>query len=376
MPQHQESTSVRRFHDLIPFRVREVLLVSSPYDSFVLQEDGHLTERMYFEYKEISLSSSPRFTHVTNSEAAIRLLHERRFDLILAMTSLAGMDINAFGRRVKELRPGRPVVLLAIDRNEVSRLRDVIDPKAIDDFFLWSGDIQILLAVIKCVEDRHNVDHDIKSGNVRVIIMIEDSPQYYASFLGVLYEELMRQSLSLYSEGLNDLYRLMYMRSRPKVLHARSYEEGMELFRKYRRNVLAVISDIAVPRNGELDLRAGLDFARNARRYDPALPLLLQSAQADNREKAVQLGAAFLDKNSKMVQQRRSGKTEGFAQTGKKQKQTNWHIQQYQSRQYDRTYPGETRNQPEPESKTNRNSNQNRGYLPAKQCDEFTNLLW
>jgi len=299
MPQHQESTSVRRFHDLIPFRVREVLLVSSPYDSFVLQEDGHLTERMYFEYKEISLSSSPRFTHVTNSEAAIRLLRERRFDLILAMTSLAGMDINAFGRRVKELRPGRPVVLLAIDRNEVSRLRDVIDPKAIDDFFLWSGDIQILLAVIKCVEDRHNVDHDIRSGNVRVIIMIEDSPQYYASFLGVLYEELMRQSLSLYSEGLNDLYRLMYMRSRPKVLHARSYEEGMELFRKYRRNVLAVISDIAVPRNGELDLRAGLDFARNARRYDPALPLLLQSAQADNREKAVQLGAAFLDKNSK-----------------------------------------------------------------------------
>jgi hypothetical protein len=218
--------------------------------------------------------------------------------LILAMTSLAGMDINAFGRRVKELRPGRPVVLLAIDRNEVNHLRDVVDPKAIDDFFLWSGDIQILLAVIKCVEDRQNVDLDIRSGNVRVIVMVEDSPQYYSSFLGVLYEELMRQSLSLYSEGLNDLYRLMYMRSRPKVLHARSYEEGTELVRKYRGNLLAIISDIAVPRNGELDPRAGLDFARETQRYDQDLPLLLQSAQTDNRERAIQLGASFLDKNS------------------------------------------------------------------------------
>ncbi len=298
MVRSRQTASVRRFNDLIPFRVNEVLLVSSPYDAFILQEDGHLTERMFFEYKEISLSSSPRFTHAATPDEALGLLERRHFDLILAMTSLAAADLNQFARDIKRTRPGLPVALLALDRYDAVHLRDRIDPAAIDGFFVWGGDLLILLAVIKSVEDRRNVDHDVAHGNVRVIIMLEDSPQYYSSFLGVLYKELMRQSLSLYSEGLSELYRRMYMKSRPKVLHARSYEEGVELLDRYRTNVLAVISDVGIPRKGAPDPQAGLAFARLARELDPDLPLLLQSAEAANREKARALNAAFIDKSS------------------------------------------------------------------------------
>ena len=298
MPRHRQAVSVRRFNDLMPYRVHEILVVSSPYDAFTLQEDGHLTERMFLEYREVSLSSSPRFTHAANGEEAIALLETRRFDLILAMTSLADTDVAAFGRRVKDLRPGLPVVVLVLNRREVGLIRDLADLDCLDGFFVWSGDLVILLAVIKTVEDRINADHDVDRGNVRVIVIVEDSPQYYSSFLGVLYKELMRQSLSLYSEGLSDLYRRMYMKSRPKVLHARSFEEGVELLTRYRDNVLAVISDVRIPRGGRLDPQAGLDLARLARRNDPELPLLMQSAEVRNREIAAELGAAFLDKNS------------------------------------------------------------------------------
>lgn len=298
MTRFRQSASVRRFHDLMPYRVHEVLLVSSPYDAFTLQEDGHLTERMFFQYKEISLSSSPRFTHAANSEEAVNLLQRRHFDLILTMIHRADGDVNAFARQVKQIRPGLPVVYLIPDRYLAGILQDRIDRSAVDHLFVWSGDLLILLAVIKSVEDRQNVDHDVALGNVRVIIMIEDSPQYYSAFLGVLYRELMRQALSLYSEGLSELYRRMYMKSRPKVLHARSFEEGRELFLRYRGNVLAVISDVGIPREGTMDPEAGVDFARFARSHEPGLPLLLQSAESVNRTSAEELEAAFIDKSS------------------------------------------------------------------------------
>ena len=288
----------RRFHDLMPYRVREILLVSSPYDAFILEEDGQLTEQVFFEYRDVSLSGPPRVTHAATGEDALRLLKTRRFDLILTMTSLADMGVNAFGRRVKKLRPGRPVVLLALDRKELDRASNLLDPKAMDGAFLWAGDSQILLAIIKYIEDKQNVDLDIQHGNVRVIIMIEDSPRYYSSFLGMIYKELMTQSHSLYSEGVNELHRRMYMRSRPKILHATNYEEGVELFERYSDNVMAVITDVRIPRDGQLDPTGGLDFARYVLEYDPECPVLLQSAEAENEEKAEAIGATFVNKNS------------------------------------------------------------------------------
>ncbi len=214
----------------MPHRIREVLLVSNPYDAFTLEEDGHLTEQIFVEYKAHSLSSAPRVTHASTGEEAIKLLKARRFDLVLTMTQVADMDINSFGRRVKECEPGMPVVLLAMDRRELHGLQPHVPGGGIDGTFLWSGDAKILLAIIKTIEDRMNVDHDIALGNVRVIIMIEDSPRYYSAFLSLLYSELMNQSRSLYAEGINQLHRLMYMKSRPKILHAATYEDGWSFF--------------------------------------------------------------------------------------------------------------------------------------------------
>ncbi|MEE8277962.1 MAG: PEP/pyruvate-binding domain-containing protein [Thermoanaerobaculia bacterium] len=294
----QQILDDRRFHSLMPYRVREILLVSSPYDAFTLEEDGQLTEQVFFEYRDVSLSGPPRFTHVSSGEAAFEKLQNQRFDLILVMTSLADMGVNAFGRRVKAIRPGRAVVLLALDRRELDRAKSAIDREAIDQVFLWTGDSQILLAIIKYIEDRENVEHDIQHGNVRVIIMVEDSPRFYSSFLGTLYKELMKQSQSLYSEGVNELHRRMYMRSRPKILHAASYEEAVELFERYKRNLMALICDVRIPRGGELNSEGGIELARFARRYDPELPVLLQSADASNAERAAAMRAAFVNKNS------------------------------------------------------------------------------
>lgn len=282
----------------MPFRVREVLLVSSPYDAFILEEDGQLTEQVFFEYRDVSLSGPPRIIHVPSGEVALQRLQEQRFDLILVMASLADMGVNVLARKIKRLRPGRPVVLLALDRKELDLAEEAIDRSSIDGVFLWTGDSQILLAVFKYFEDRENVDHDIQHGNVRVIIVIEDSPRYYSALLGMLYKELMAQSHSLYSEGINELHRRMYMRSRPKILHATSYEEGVQLFERYRRNVLGIVSDIRIPRGGELDAEGGLEFTRFARHFDHELPVLLQSAERSNAEKAADIGAVFVDKNS------------------------------------------------------------------------------
>lgn len=291
----------RRFHDLMPFRVREVLLVSSPYDAFILEEDGQLTEQVFFEYRDVSLSGPPRVTHVPTGEMALQRLEHQRFDLILVMASLADMGVNALGRKIKNLRPGRPVVLLALDRKELELAEKSIDPEALDRVFLWTGDSQILLAVIKYFEDRENVDHDIQRGNVRVIIVIEDSPRYYSSLLGMLYKELMAQSHSLYSEGVNELHRRMYMRSRPKILHATTFEEGVQLFERYRRNTMGIVSDIRIPHEGQPDAEGGLRFARFVHDFDPDLPVLLESAEPGNAAEAAALGAAFVDKNSESL---------------------------------------------------------------------------
>ncbi len=298
MLNHKGGLKALRFHDLTPYRIREVLLVSSPFDAFILEEDGQLTEQVFFEYREISASSPPRFTHVRTDKAAFAALSQRRYDLILVMASLSGMSVNAFGRRVKELRPGRPVVFLALDERELDQVEEAVDPEAIDGAFLWRGDANILLAIIKHVEDRENLVHDIETGNIRVIIMIEDSPRFYSAFLGLLYKELVSQSRSLASEGVNELHRIMYMRSRPKILHAKSWEQGMELFRQYEPNVMAIISDVAIPRRGEIDPSAGLDFIKFVRDRIPEMPVLLQSADPENAEIAEELNAAFADKSS------------------------------------------------------------------------------
>ncbi len=287
-----------RFQDLMPLRITEVLLVASPFDAFILEEDGLLTEQVFLQYRWLSLSAPPRFTHAPTGRKALVLLRKRNFDLVIAMSSISDMSVGAFGRRVKKEHPGRPVVLLSLDRKDLLLERRKLDPAAVDCAFLWAGDALILLAIVKHVEDRHNAEHDVKNGDVRVILVLEDTPRYYSSFLAMLYRELMDHSHSLYEEGASEVHRRMQMRSRPKILLATTFEEARELYQRFRNNILAVISDVRIPRGGKLDARAGLDFVRQVRRRLPDVPVLLQSSESGLAEKAESLGLVFVPKAS------------------------------------------------------------------------------
>ncbi|HCF57093.1 MAG TPA: hypothetical protein DFS52_03725 [Myxococcales bacterium] len=288
----------RTFHDLMPNRVREILLVSSPYDAFILEEDGRLTERIFTEYSELNLSTAPRITHVATGARAFGLLTERRFDLVLTMVRIADTDVSAFAREVKQRYPSLPVVLLVLTEADLQHLPGGVDATAIDHVFWWTGDARILLAIIKLIEDSRNAPHDTATAGVRAIIVVEDSVRRYSSFLSLLYGELMAQSGSLVAEGVNDLHRLMRMRARPKLLLARTFEEAMGLFERYEEYVVALISDVRYPRGGEEDPKAGFDLSRQIRARHPDLAILLQSAEPENAARADELGVLYADKNS------------------------------------------------------------------------------
>ena len=304
MPGSGSVVAARRFHGLMPYRVREVLLVSSPYDAFVLEEDGLLTEQVFLEYMDISQPGAPRFTQAGSGAEALERLRGRRFDLVLTTATLPDMSAERLGAEVKALRPGRPVVLLSLDRRELPGVWRTLDRRVFDGAYVWGGDAKILLAIIKSVEDRENADHDIAHGNVRVIVILEDSARYYSSFLGLLYKELMLQSRSLYESGVDELARQLYMKSRPKLLHALTYEEGVALLERYRANVMAVITDLGLPRDGEVDEEAGLRLVAQLRSsdpdfsLDPDLPVLIQSSALVGSRRAAALGAAFVEKSS------------------------------------------------------------------------------
>ena len=289
-----------KFHDLMPYRVREILLVSSPYDAFTLEEDGRLTERIFTEYSELNLSSAPRITHVSTGARALELLSERPFDLVLTMVRIADTDVGVFARQVKASHPKMPVVLLVLTESDLARFPGGSD-SPIDHVFWWTGDARILLAVIKTVEDALNAPPDTRNADVRVIIVVEDSIRRYSSMLSIIYAELMTQSSSLVAEGVNDLHRLLRMRARPKLLLARSYEEAVGLWQRYRDNVVAVISDVSFPRGGVEDSAAGVDLINALRAEEPELPVLLQSAEPDVAARAAALGVQYAEKSSESL---------------------------------------------------------------------------
>ena len=294
-----QSNWYRKLHDLMPHRVREVLLVSSPYDAFTLEQDGHLTERLFTRYSELNLSSAPRITHASSGGKAMDLIRQRRFDLVITMVRLADMDVNAFGKSVKEADPSMPVVLLAFTEAELRQFPGSVDPESVDRVFLWTGDTRILLSIIKQVEDEKNAPYDTKKAGVRVILVVEDSIRRYSTFLSFLYEELMVQSHSLIEEGLNDLHKLMRMRTRPKILLATDYEEAQTLFSQYSKYLFALITDVRFPKEGETIPKAGFDLVEEVQGVKGKdFPILVQSSELENAQLAGGLGVSFADKNS------------------------------------------------------------------------------
>lgn len=287
-----------RFHDLMPYRVREVLLVSSPYDAFTLEADGRLTERLFIEYSELNLPNAPRITHASNGASALSLLAVRRFDLVITMTRLEDLDVSALAREVKAMDLRLPVILLGTTDIEIAHMLGRLDRRVIDGVFVWTGNASILMAIIKSVEDAQNVAHDTEVGDVRVILVVEDSVRRYSAFLTLLYQELMAQASSLVAEGVNEIHKVTRMRARPKILLATTFEEAVGVLERYAENMHAVLSDVRFPRAGEEDEDSGFELARRIREASPELPVLLQSAEPSVIERARDLGIAAVDKNS------------------------------------------------------------------------------
>ncbi len=289
------------FHELMAKKVRDVLLVSTPYDAWIMEEDCRLSERIVTEYRGLNLSNPPRFTWVSTAEEAFAALNEKKFDLVITMLHLADMDASVLGQEIKKKEPELPVILLS----HTSILPDAQDcnlnfntPAGIDRTFLWSGNTDILVALVKSAEDRMNVEHDTQYAGIRVILFIEDSPLYISTLLPVLYRELVSQTQAVLEEGLNQEHRLLTMRARPKILVARDYEEADRLFKKYEPYILGVISDVRFPRNGKLDNDAGVTFLSKIKKERFDIPLLLTSSEPSNADKAVKIPAFFVDKNS------------------------------------------------------------------------------
>ncbi|MBD3366672.1 MAG: histidine kinase [Candidatus Eisenbacteria bacterium] len=286
------------FSDLMPGRVRRILLVSSLYDSFTFQEDGNLGEMLFTEYQELNLSSAPTIFRVSTAREAIERVQEIDPDLIITMPRVGDMDVFEFGRLIKSHSSDLPVVLLAYDTRELSLLKAREDLSCVDRIFVWLGDARVFLAIIKWAEDRMNRAHDAATAGVMSILLVEDSVRFYSAYLPMLYGEIMEQTQALMSEGVNRMQQLMRMRARPKILLATTFEEGRAIYEKARGDMLGVIVDARFPKDGELDDMAGVAFASMVKEHDPTTPVLIQSTTRTCTEEAFSVGATFLQKTS------------------------------------------------------------------------------
>lgn len=289
------------FQDLMQKRIFNVLLIATPYDAFMLEEDGRVDEQIYFEYVRLNLSSPPRFTKVANYAEAYKELAEKTFDLIVAMP---GVDISETFREAVEidrLYPDIPLVVLTPFSKEVRRRIANEDLRGVDYVFSWLGNVDLILAIIKLIEDRMNADTDIDEVGIQAILLIEDSIRFYSSILPHLFKFLLKQSMRFATEALNEHEQMMRMRGRSKVLLARDYEEAEALLNKYGENILGIITDARFPVNGEKDPDAGMKFAAMVRKRNPYMPIIMESQESANRMGAERSGYVFLDKNSKTL---------------------------------------------------------------------------
>ena len=300
-------------HDLMHEQVREILLVSSLYESFIMAEDGHLAELLLTRFLDLNLSQPPTLTHVSTGAEALALLRRgRRYDLIISSLQSGIVTVPELARAIRTEGLNIPLVALAQDRGSLNEFvtRNPLD--GIERVFLWHGDPRLLFAIVKLVEDRRNAPHDTRVG-VPVFIVVEDKVRFYSSFLPVIYAELMKHSQAVLAEGLNLTQKLLLMRARPKILLASTFEEAWSDFTLYEDDVLGVISDIEFPHNGKLSPTAGIDLARKMRERRPDIALTLQSSYPENERLAQNVGARFLLKGSPiMLHQLRDQLTEHF----------------------------------------------------------------
>ena len=290
---------IRDFQKLMHYKARDILLVASLYDYYLFEEDGRLYELIRQEFQVLNLSHPPDITHVTSGEEAIEMLNSgEHFDLVITTLHIEDMHVVRFAEKARRSGINIPILLLAYDSRERKELTQRYDTSVFDRIFIWHGDYRLLVAMIKSVEDKMNVEADVTNIGVQCIILVEDSVSFYSSYLPLLYTEIFNQSRRLISEGVNLTHKFLRMRARPKILLCSTYEEAWTYFEKYEEYVLGVISDIDFMRNGKKDPGAGVDFARAVKNRMVDIPVLLQSSNAEAAEMARSVGASFLRKGS------------------------------------------------------------------------------
>ena len=281
-------------------RVYEIMLVASPYDAFILEEDGRLTEQILQEYLGLNFHYPPRVWEAHSDSQAMDMVTQRKFDLILLMTRIAETNPVTLAKKIKKLYPKKPIVLLAFDESELKPFEESlkIEKPPIDNTFIWLGHANVLLAIIKHIEDSRNARRDIRYGDVRAIIFIEDNPRYYSSILPLIYQEMLYHTRQLVNKSLKTSTRLLHLRARPKILLATTYEEAKKYYVAYGDNIIGIISDIRFPKDGEMKNTAGLEFTEFVRQTEPAMPIILQSSDKKRERDAQKIGAEFLHKTS------------------------------------------------------------------------------
>jgi len=291
------------FANLMTKRIYNILLIASKYDAFMLEDDGRVDEQIFNEYVSLNLRYPPRFTQVSTGEEALEELKINNYELIICMPGDKRDSSFGITKTIKAAHEEIPIVVLTPFSREVSKYIQQADLSAIDYVFSWLGNADLLLAIIKLIEDKMNVDQDIDSVGVRVILVVEDSVRFYSSILPNLYKYVLEQSRNFATEALNGHQQMLRMRGRPKILLARNYEEARMLYRKHHDNMLGVISDMSFNRDGQKDKQAGIRFCRKIRKKDAVLPIILNSSDCSNRNYAIELGAGYIDKASKTFPQ-------------------------------------------------------------------------
>lgn len=289
------------FVNLMMRRIYNVLIVANPYDAFMLEDDGRVEEKIYNEYVELGLRYPPTFTQVSTTEEAREVLRTMHIDLVICMPGNADNDAFSVARDIKAEFPHMHCIVLTPFSHGITKRMENEDLSIFDYVFCWLGNTNLILSIIKLIEDKMNLEHDINEGGVQMILLVEDSIRFYSSILPNLYNYILAQSKRFATEALNRHSATLRMRGRPKVVLARNYEEAMALYERYSDNVLGVISDVRFPIHGEKDSEAGLKLMREIRQNDPYLPLILESSESENRTKAEAEGFRFVDKNSKKM---------------------------------------------------------------------------
>ncbi|MDR1591944.1 MAG: phosphoenolpyruvate synthase [Prevotellaceae bacterium] len=291
------------FAHMMQHRIYNVLLIASNYDAFMLEEDGRIEEQLFYEYHALNLRYPPRFTRVATCAEAIEQLSARHYELVMMMPNTDSPELFEQAKEIKNIQPDIPIVALTICSREVSEMMLRGNLSQIDYFFTWLGNADLLLAIVKLVEDSMNVAEDVASVGAQIILLVEDSPRFYSSYLSSLYKFIFTQSRTFMTEALNEHEQMLRMRGRPKVLLARTYEEALSIYNGYSNNILGVISDGEFPKDGVVNQSSGMSLCRYIRERDPYLPLIMQSSETSNRELSKEFGCFFLNKNSKTLDQ-------------------------------------------------------------------------